>query len=541
MELITNNALIHSWVVLVPAMILLLVTFITKRLNLALIAGIISAALIATNFAIMKTAILLAKRFYYQLTDIENIYLYIFLLTLGIIIALLEYSGGATAFARLLTTRLKSKKMVETSSLLLSSTLFIDDYLSCLVSGFVMRPLTDKFSIPRTKLAYLIHSLSGPLVILAPISSWVALITSSLDKAGVSPAAIASTKIVADPFYVYLQSIPFIFYSLLTIATAWFIVRAKISYGPMHTEEQIAQETGNLFGGHAPIAATTHDEIRKPGHALDLVLPIFILIATFIIGIAFSGGYYLFGGTNSFLQAVQKNTQTPLILCIAGLVTLAISLLRILIKKTIAWNELPHVVKSGLNLMQSSIMMVFLASTFGIMIRQDLHVGTYLASTFLHAIHLFLLPLIFYVISIIVALITGSAWGTIALMVPICVQMLVTLLSPEMALLTLTAPIQAILFPTLGAIFSGAVCGNHISPIAETTIMSSNSAGCYPVAHAYTQFWYALPAVVCAGISFLAAGLLQNYGLLANAGISLAIGLACCISIVFICNKVRNK
>ena len=160
------------------------------------------AAAIATNFAITNALTLTAQRLYHQATDLDSIYLFIFLLTLGIIIALLEYSGGATAFAHLLTNRLGSKKMVETASFMLSSTLFIDDYLSCLVTGFVMRPITDRFAIPRTKLAYLIHSLSGPVVILAPISSWVALITSSLDKAGVNPIVLASTKIIADPFYI---------------------------------------------------------------------------------------------------------------------------------------------------------------------------------------------------------------------------------------------------------------------------------------------------------------------------------------------------
>jgi len=270
-------------------------------------------------------------------------------------------------------------------------------------------------------------------------------------------------------------------------------------------------------------------------------MPILLLITCFIVGIAWFGGYYVFGGPNSFLQAVQKNTQTPLILCIASLITLAVSTIRILSKKTISGNKFPEVVKSGINLMQSSVVMVFLSSTFGIMLREDLQVGAYLATTFLHAIHFFLLPLVFYIISIVVALITGSAWGTIALMIPICIQMLVTLLNPDAASLELSVSMQTILFPTLGAIFSGAVCGNHISPIAETTIMSSNSAGCYPVAHTYTQFWYALPAVFCAGISFIVAGLLQNYSLLANAGISFMIGAACSISIAYACNRFFRK
>lgn len=531
----------NTWLVLLPAILVLIVTFITKKLNYALIIGIITAACIARDFSFIPAGKLIISRLYNQFFDLDNIYLYLFLLILGIIIALLEYSGGANAFAHLLTNRLRSKRMTETSSLLLSGSLFIDDYLSCLVTGFVMRPLTDQFRIPRTKLAYLIHSFSGPIVILAPISSWVALITSQLDKAGVSPLTHPATKILTDPFYVYLNSIPFIFYSLILIASVIFIVRAKISYGPMHSDELIAQQTGNLFGGKKAISHAQDNELaKKSGSAIDLILPICILIITFIIGILYSGGYYLFGGSYSFLIAIQKNTQTSLALLIASLITITVSLIRLFYKKVVSYHELSKVSWTGINLMQSSVIMVFLASTFGLMLREDLQTGFYLAHTFLNSLHLFLLPFIFYLVSIFVSLITGSAWGTIALMVPIAIQILTTLIISESSF-ALTPALQNMLFPTLGAIFSGAVCGNHISPLSETTIMSSNSAGCYPLDHANTQFWYALPAILCAGFSFLLAGLLLSSSCILNALLSFTGGLIPCILIVCACNKWWKK
>ena len=203
--------MLNSWIVLVPPACILIAVFFTHRLNLSLWAGLLTASLIAGQGSLPVSLKILISRLWAQITDLDNLYLYAFLIILGIIICLLEYSGAPLAFALKLTHHLRSAKSAQTSTLWLSSALFIDDYLSCLTAGYVMRPLTDKFHIPRAKLAYLIHSLSGPLVILAPISSWIALITSQLENAGISNATGIKTKIIADPFYVYLQSIPYIF------------------------------------------------------------------------------------------------------------------------------------------------------------------------------------------------------------------------------------------------------------------------------------------------------------------------------------------
>jgi tetracycline resistance efflux pump len=525
--------MLNTWFVLFPPLCILVATLITKRLNASLILGLITAAAIATQLSPSATISLLAKRIFGQLADLETIYFYAFLILLGIIISLFEYTGAATAFAQKLTKRLTNAKQTQTSALLLSATLFIDDYLSCLTTGYVMRPLTDRFAIPRVKLAFLIHSLSGPLVILAPISSWIALITSQLENAGVSTAS-ATSKVLADPFYIYLNAIPYIFYSIILIISVWFIVRMQISFGPMHTHEVIAQETGNLYGGKAPIHAPSA-LAHQNGSLWDLVIPLLVLITCFVASIAWLGGYYLFGGHYSFLQALQKNSQTGLALFIAGVITLAVTLLIGYCRKTITLESLKPIALNGFTMMQSSIVMVFLASIFGTMLREDLQTGAYLAQLLQGSISIALLPVIFYGISIITALITGSAWGTIALMVPIAIQMITTLLAA-------TLPVQPadilILFPVLGAIFSGAVCGNHISPIAETTIMSATSASCYPLDHAYTQFWYALPAILAAGVSFICCGLFMTYPPLINLTLSGMIGILLCLGSLFVANKM---
>ena len=368
--------MLNSWIVLVPPACILVAVFFTHRLNLSLWAGLLTAAAIAGQGSLPTGLKILITRLWAQATDLDNLYLYSFLILLGIIICLLEYSGAALAFAQKLTYHLRSGKAAQTSTLWLSGSLFIDDYLSCLTSGYVMRPITDKFNIPRAKLAYLIHSLSGPLVILAPISSWIALITSQLENAGITNEMCVKTKILADPFYVYLKSIPFIFYSIMLIVSVWYIVRRSVSYGPMHTQELIAKQTGNLFGGK-PELASKMVMPTNPGSAWGLAIPILALIASFITGILWGGGFWLLGGSYSFLEALQRNNQTSLMLLIASIITLIIAF--IVYYRTngdISIKQLSKIVFEGFSVMKTSIIMVFLASTMGIMLREDLQTGS---------------------------------------------------------------------------------------------------------------------------------------------------------------------
>lgn len=529
--------MLNTWLVLLPPFIILAAALITKRLNLSLILGLAGAAAIAGAFAPQASVAILVNRLWSQITDLDMLCLFSFLFVLGILISLLEFSGAAFAFAQRLTAHLKNAQATQKTTMLLSSMLFIDDYLSCLTTGYVMRPITDRFAIPRVKLAYLIHSFSGPLVILAPISSWVALIASQLENAGISPVVKTDTKVIADPFFIYLKSIPYTFYSIILLVSVWFIVRKKISYGPMHEQEEIAHRTGNLFGGK-PALKTAQLNVTPNGSPWDLVMALAVLITCFIIGVLWSGGYWLLGGSHSFFEALQKNNQTGLALLCASAITLACTVALNVAKKRITANKLEPIVKTGLAMMYPSVLMVFLASTVGIMLKNDLHTGQYLAHLFSGTLALSLIPLLFYAVSIITAIITGSAWGTIALMIPIAVQMVITLLDGATPT---TAEAIPLLFPVLGALFSGAVCGNHVSPIAETTILSSTSAGCYPLDHAITQFWYALPVIIATAFSFLLSGILIAYMPdWQNILFSWSAGIAFCLAIIVVLNRMMR-
>ncbi len=523
----------QSWLVLVPPFFVLGTVLITQSLNRALMIGVLSAACVSTDCSLSKTVSLIAQRCIDQICTIDYLYMYSFLIIIGTLIILLGYTGGARAFANEITKRLRSARSVETASLGISALLFIDDYLSNLTVGYVIRPLTDRFHIPRAKLAFLIHSFSSPLVILVPVSSWVAMITGQLDLAGVS-IDNPSARVIADPFFIYLATIPFIFYSIFMIISVYCIVRMKISYGPMHTQEKIAAQTDNLFGGKNPIAQHLAMHEGSRGTVIDLLLPLALLIFSVFFGLLFMGGYTLFGGTNGFLNALRNNTSTFFVFFVASSFTLLFSIVFFYFRKTLHISHLKTIFAQGFELMRGAIITLFLASLLGTLFKQDLQVGVYLADIIHGTTALHFLPCMIFIISAIVAIITGTSWGTIALMLPITIQLITTLLQTTSAY-----PEQIpLLFPLLGAVFSGAVCGDHISPISETTIMASTSAGCYPLDHVYTQFFYALPAIIASLIAFLVAGFVAPYGVLATACAALASGITSCIILLFIGNRI---
>lgn len=517
-----------SWLSLVPPLIVICSAAILRKLNTSLFIGIVAAGLIAAQWAPVGAFTLVSERFWGRISDMDNLYLYSFLLIVGVIIALVNQTGGAVAFAHTITKRLRNSRAAQSSSMFLSLLLFIDDYLSILTVGHVMQPITDRFAIPRLKLAFLVHSLAGSIVILSPISSWVAAINAYLDQAGIGVEATEQVKVLADPFYIYLRTIPFIFYSFLIIGSVLFIVRANISFGPMEKHEASAQN---------PHTQQTHpDDEQTSGTIADLLLPIGILLFSVIIGIAYSGGYYLLGGEYSLLEAFKNNQNTFLIMFVAGILALSIGTLFGLMRNTLSLQELPPIATRGIQLMYEPVIMVFLASTLGILMKDDLQTGRYLAHLLLGSVSVNLLPVMFFFVSLLTTLATGSAWGTFALMILIAIQMLTSLLQVPIPTDPAVIPV---LFPVLGAIFSGAVCGDHISPMSETTIMTATSTNVSPLEHAYTQLPYALPAVLCTALAFLISGYLINYSAWVNVSISLGISMGLCLAMLAVLNRKK--
>lgn len=306
----------------------------------------------------------------------------------------------------------------------------------------------------------------------------------------------------------------------------------------MRTHEHIAATTGNLLGGKPEPIATLPVDHTIQGSLFDLIFPLASLIVSVIVGILYRGNCYLFGGTNTILQALQQNNNPFAVLFFASIFSLVISFACALMRKRMTVPHIPVFIKDGFMLMVQAIIMITLASVLGAMLKDDLHTGEYLARTLLQSMSITMLPFAFFMVSLITAIMTGTSWGTIALMLPIAIPMLIATTALPLPLVPADIPL---LFPVIGAIFSGAVCGDHVSPISETTIMAATSTTSYPLDHAYTQIFYALPAIICSGVSFLISGQLAQYSLAMNAAISIGVGLALCILLLIVLHLWYKK
>ena len=530
-----------SYTSIIPPLLVLSLGIMTHRVFFSLLSGVLSAALIAKGGNLLTTSKLLGWRLF-ESSGLHNIgsfsailgndelLLFIFLGNLGIIVTLLEYSGGATAYAAALTERLKTKRQVEQTSLLLSLCFFIDDYFSSLTVGTIMRPLTDKFRIPRVKLAFLVDSMSAPLAIMVPISSWVAVIISQLMKVGISPTATATTTIIADPFFVYLSSVPFILYSLIMIISAFFIVRSRISFGAMRQHEIIAEKDGNMHGGkEAPRKMSCKMVEARDGGLFDFFAPLSIFLGSVACGLLYTGNHWWFGGPNSFVMALRM-ANSSLALAIGSIIAVSSTCSLLLARRT-SWNTIGALLQNGIALMSPAIIILWLSWTLGSLMRLDLLTGEYLAQTLLGSVPMALFPLMFFLASGVISFAMGSSWGAVAIMIPIAVPMTIGCAGLIVPVAIAQLPI---ILPVLGAILSGAVLGDHISPISDTTIMSSTSSCANHIDHVYTQFLYVLPIFSATCCAFLVAGITCSWGASLSALSSLTVGGALSVLLLWL-------
>lgn len=529
-----------DFIILIPPILVLVVAIVWKNVIAALFTGIISAALIAKHYSLIDALKLSFYRIF-QETHLnklitgdgspDHLYTFLFLIALGIIISLITHTGGITAYTNIIQKKINNKKQTQTTSFLLSILFFIDDYLNSLTVGCIMRPLTDRFNIPRAKLAFLIDSMSSPLCVLIPATSWVAMIITNLQSAGIQETT--ASEIYGDPFAVYLKSIPFMFYPILVIISAFFIVRKNISYGPMYRQEQIAELTGNLFGGK-PAIQLRMGQSCPAGSPLDFFIPIGTFILSVIVLILFSGDWIGFGGVRSLVSAFQE-ANIFYALCFSSIITLLLSLSLFFYQKKITTTGLKEVIIEGFFLMKNSLIVLLLAWTLSTMLKSDLQTGEYLAHLLLGMMPSYLLALTIFLTSTAIASSTGSAWGTVMIMMPLSIPMVIAYTQGSIPFNLTSIPL---LYPTLGAMLSGAIAGGHISPISDSTVMSSTSAGSYHLDHLTTQIPYILPAFIGTIVACVLSGIFASYQLLSAIG-SLAIALVITLSLLMF--KNQNK
>ncbi len=486
---------------LVPPIVAIVLALITKEAYSSLFIGILVGALFYCNFAPVATLdTMLNDGLITAISDNAGIFL--FLVLLGIIVALVNASGGSAAFGRWAQKNIKSRVGASLATFALGVLIFIDDYFNCLTVGSVMRPVTDGHRISRVKLAYLIDATAAPICMIAPISSWAAAVS------GV--AADLDTGI--SGIQLFINAIPYNFYSLLTFVFVIALSLMKFDYGPMKAYETKALEEGDLSG----VAGSDENSGNPKGRVIDLVLPVLVLIITCTVGMIYVGGFFgvdAWGGTDcagDFIGAFG-NTNAFIGLPWGGIIALVLVVIYLVGRRVLTFKEAMACVPKGFIAMVPPITILVMAVSLKSMTSalgadvfvHDLMFG---ASQSLYS----MLPAVIFVVACILAFASGTSWGTFGILIPI-----VTAIFPaDSTLLTIG----------ISACCAGAVCGDHCSPISDTTIMASAGAQCEHVNHVATQLPYAITVAIVSFVTYIIAGFVQNAVICIAIGAVLTVG-----------------
>ena len=472
-----DNNYYATFVSLLPPVIAIALALITKEVYSSLFIGITVGGLFAANFKpiaavdhIVNDGIIAAA------ADTAGIF--VFLVVLGILVALVNKAGGSAAFGKWAAVHIKSKVGAAIATFILGILIFIDDYFNCLTVGSVMRPVTDKHKISRAKLAYLIDATAAPVCMIAPISSWAAAVS---EYAGEG----------TDGLTLFVQAIPYNFYSLLTFVFIIAIALMKFDYGPMKLHELNAQN-GDLFTTGAG-EALEEETVSSKGKVIDLILPIVVLIGVCVFALVYVGG--MFDGL-SFIEAFG-NTDATVGLPWGGLITLVLTMAYLILRRTITFKDAMECIPKGFIAMVPAILILTLAASLknvNGLLGSDAFVADMLGNA--AALHSFL-PAIIFLVAVGISFATGTSWGTFGILIPIVLAIFPV--GSELGIIGMSACL------------AGSVCGDHCSPISDTTIMSSAGAQCNHLNHVSTQLPYAITVAAISFVMYIVAGFVQNW------------------------------
>ena len=487
---------------LLPPVIAIALALITKEVYSSLFIGILVGGLLYSNFSFEGTVLhAFSDGIVASLSDSYNVGILIFLVILGVMVCLMNKAGGSAAFGRWAKKNIKSRAGVQLATIVLGCLIFIDDYFNCLTVGSVMRPVTDKQNVSRAKLAYLIDATAAPICIIAPISSWA--------------AAVASFAEDGQGLNLFIKAIPYNFYALLTVVMMVGMVMLKAEFGPMARFEKNALEKGDLFSGSNPYAMLDEENDESKGIVLDLVLPILVLVVACVIGMIYSGGF--FSGEN-FVDAFS-NSDASVGLMLGSAFGLLFAFVYYFVRRSMSFKEMMGCIPEGFKAMVPAILILTFAWSLKGM-TDSLGAKYFVRDLVRSASGIqMLLPVIVFVVGCLLAFATGTSWGTFGILIPI-VQNVFT-----------DTPDAPLVIICVSACMAGAVCGDHCSPISDTTIMASAGAQCDHVNHVSTQLPYAISCAVIAGITYLAAGILVTVG--APGILSLPIGVVLMLGFLF--------
>ena len=496
-----------TFLALLPPIIAIVLALITKEVYSSLVIGIVVGGVIYAggNFEKTLTHVVL-DGFVANIADSYNVGILMFLIMLGALVAIMNKAGGSAAFGRWATKHIKTRIGAQCATIVLGILIFIDDYFNCLTVGSVMRPVCDGHKISRAKLSYLIDATAAPVCIIAPISSWAAAV------AGFARGAGAENGIS-----LFVSAIPYNFYALLTILMMFFLAFSNLDYGPMAKHEFNAVNNGDIFttGKHED---TSDAEVNPKGKVIDLVLPIVVLIICCIIGMIYSGGF--FSGEN-FIDAFS-NSDASVGLALGAFVTLIITVIYFLIRRTMSFSDIMSGLPEGFKAMVPAIMILACAWTLKAM-TDSLGAKIFISQLIESSAGAFenFLPAIIFAIAVGLSFATGTSWGTFGILIPIV-----------LSVFTAGEPITIV---AISACMAGAVCGDHCSPISDTTIMASAGAQCDHINHVNTQLPYALTVAGVSFVSYIIAGFVPNWFIVLPIAIVLMIGT------LLVIHKVSSK
>ena len=479
---------------LLPPIVAIVLALISKEVYSSLFLGCLVGALLVSNYHPWETLVQLVEGdngIVTTVADSGNIAIIVFLVVLGIMVDLMNKTGGSEAFGRWAKKTVKSRAGAQLMTMLLGVLIFVDDYFNCLTVGAVMRPVTESHKISRAKLAYVIDSTAAPVCMIAPVSSWAAAVSGYVNSENVSGIQM------------FIRQIPWNYYCLLTLLMIVVISILNIDYGPMLTHEYNAQVKDDLFTTpERPFEGADDYETGSKGKSsvLDLILPVVVLIATCIIGLIYTGGFYEAGGeyAGDFMGAFS-NASSGQGLAIGSMLALVFTFIYFWLRGAIGFEKSFESVPNGFIQMISPILILTFAWTLCGLTRYGMYSADFVVNAMSGAGELAkFLPAVIFIIGAAIGFATGTSWGTIGIMAPIVVQVFNYDQQPILCTIGLAAAC------------AGGVMGDHCSPISDTTIMASAGAHCYHLNHVFTQIPYALTVAGVAFVSFIVAGIIQN-------------------------------
>lgn len=490
---------------LIPPVVAIALALITKEVYSSLFVGILVGALFYSGFSFEGTVThIFQGGIVSVLSDPYNVGIIIFLVILGSMVCMMNRAGGSAAFGRWAKTHIKTRAGAQLATIALGVLIFIDDYFNCLTVGSVMRPITDSHNVSRAKLSYLIDATAAPVCIIAPISSWAAAVTGFVEG--------------EDGFSLFIQAIPYNYYALLTIVMMIALVLLKADYGPMAIHEKNALNGDIYTTPERPYAGADDIEGHPDGRVIDLVIPIISLIVCCVIGMIYTGGF--FSGV-SFVESFSASDASQG-LTYGSFFALIITMIIYKIRGVLSFKKCMECLPEGFKAMVPAILILTLAWSLKSM-TDSLGAAEYVAGIMENCAGslMNMLPAVIFLIGCFISFATGTSWGTFGILIPIVVSVF-------------SGTNHTLMIISISACMAGAVCGDHCSPISDTTIMSSAGAQCEHVNHVSTQLPYALSAAVVSFITYIIAGFTQN------AWISLPIGILMMIGFLVVMKRIQR-